>query len=391
MIHNRRPPRDLCSCRSSRSNVTGLGPLGFTYDAASQPVAVSGAVSGSYVYDGHLKRVKQVVGGVVTYSVYSSLSGQVAVLDTVGGERLQLISLGPVSVRVPAAGAAVYTHLDHLGSPVAATDTAGAVLWRESFTPFGARRINPAANRDKPGFTGHVDDHATGLTYMQARYYDPALGRFLSNDPVGFTPARPDMFNRYAYAANDPVNNGDPDGRRCQGTGCFDNIQFAREACDSCRRLEVAATLTILPFSPLFAVQAGGLAGFAAVGAGGSYLLEGVSQFRDAQPDGGALLSAAAKGGALSIVGGGITAGALQYADDVAGGIALAVTSNAIALPQVSGIIEAADALRTGDSPAQAYGQAVATMILQVYTLGLASDISSANQDTEDERVKPKR
>ncbi len=47
---------------------------------------------------------------------------------------------------------------------------------------------------------------------MQARYYDPALGRFLSNDPVGFTPARPDLFNRYAYAANDPVNMVDPDG-----------------------------------------------------------------------------------------------------------------------------------------------------------------------------------
>ncbi len=47
----------------ARGNVTGLGPLSFTYDAANQPVAVSGAVSGTYVYDGRLKRVKQVVGG----------------------------------------------------------------------------------------------------------------------------------------------------------------------------------------------------------------------------------------------------------------------------------------------------------------------------------------
>jgi uncharacterized protein RhaS with RHS repeats len=48
---------------------------------------------------------------------------------------------------------------------------------------------------------------------MQARYYDPAIGRFLSIDPIGFSPARPDMFNRYAYAANDPVNKIDPDGQ----------------------------------------------------------------------------------------------------------------------------------------------------------------------------------
>ncbi len=48
---------------------------------------------------------------------------------------------------------------------------------------------------------------------MQARYYDPVTGRFLANDPVGFSPQRPDMFNRYAYAGNDPVNMWDPDGK----------------------------------------------------------------------------------------------------------------------------------------------------------------------------------
>ena len=59
-----------------------------------------------------------------------------------------------------------------------------------------------------------IDDTATGLTYMQARYYDPVIGRFLSIDPVNFSPGRPDMFNRYAYVANDPLNMVDPDGPR---------------------------------------------------------------------------------------------------------------------------------------------------------------------------------
>ena len=48
---------------------------------------------------------------------------------------------------------------------------------------------------------------------MQARYYDPVIGRFLSNDPVGFAPSRPDYFNRYAYVGNDPLNKTDPDGQ----------------------------------------------------------------------------------------------------------------------------------------------------------------------------------
>ncbi len=47
---------------------------------------------------------------------------------------------------------------------------------------------------------------------MQARYYDPVIGRFLSNDPVGFASGGAGFFNRYAYTANDPVNMVDPNG-----------------------------------------------------------------------------------------------------------------------------------------------------------------------------------
>lgn len=48
---------------------------------------------------------------------------------------------------------------------------------------------------------------------MQQRYYDPVIGRFYSNDPVGFSADNPMMFNRYAYANNNPYKFTDPDGR----------------------------------------------------------------------------------------------------------------------------------------------------------------------------------
>ena len=68
------------------------------------------------------------------------------------------------------------------------------------------------------GFTGHIKDSDTGLNYMQARYYDPVIGRFLSVDPVGFLDTgSPSMFNRYAYSVNDPVNNIDPSGECVPG------------------------------------------------------------------------------------------------------------------------------------------------------------------------------
>ncbi|WP_179957526.1 RHS repeat-associated core domain-containing protein [Exilibacterium tricleocarpae] len=72
--------------------------------------------------------------------------------------------------------------------------------------------MDNAANKDLGSFTGHIDDSATGLTYMQARYYDPTIVRFLSIDPVGFQVEDPYMFNRYAYVGNNPVNLTDPFG-----------------------------------------------------------------------------------------------------------------------------------------------------------------------------------
>ncbi|WP_052749323.1 RHS repeat-associated core domain-containing protein [Rheinheimera mesophila] len=48
---------------------------------------------------------------------------------------------------------------------------------------------------------------------MQQRYYDPVIGRFYSNDPVSFSASDPMLFNRYAYANNNPYKFVDPDGR----------------------------------------------------------------------------------------------------------------------------------------------------------------------------------
>ncbi len=51
---------------------------------------------------------------------------------------------------------------------------------------------------------------------MLQRYYDPVIGRFYSNDPVGFTASNQMMFNRYAYANNNPYKYNDPDGRTAE-------------------------------------------------------------------------------------------------------------------------------------------------------------------------------
>ncbi len=60
-----------------------MGGNTFVYDFANQPVSVSGAATGTYAYDVNLKRVKSIVNGVTTYSVYSKVSGGIILNDDV--------------------------------------------------------------------------------------------------------------------------------------------------------------------------------------------------------------------------------------------------------------------------------------------------------------------
>src|SRR3546814_10299627 len=85
-----------------------------------------------------------------------------------------------LSLAAPAFGATVeYLHTDALGSVVAVSNSAGTVIERREYEPYG-RQLKPTVPADGPAYTGHVSDAATGLSYMQQRYYDPFLGRFLS-------------------------------------------------------------------------------------------------------------------------------------------------------------------------------------------------------------------
>lgn len=120
-----------------------------------------------------------------------------------------LIGLG-VSPAAMAQTTVIYIHTDALGSVVAESDANGNVIKRYDYEPYGAAVGGEVT--DGPGYTGHVSDSATGLSYMQQRYMDPQLGVFLSVDPVKAYQKPVEQFNRYRYANANPYTLTDPNG-----------------------------------------------------------------------------------------------------------------------------------------------------------------------------------
>jgi len=132
-----------------------------------------------------------------------------------------MASIAYIVTSTASAETVTYYVSDHLGSPVVAMDSGGTVLWRESYNPYGEKRNNPSSADDDTGYTGHPFDAATDLTYMQARYYDPIVGRFMGVDPVGFYQSAPMSFGKYSYVFNNPFRFVDPFGLMGSLTGTF--------------------------------------------------------------------------------------------------------------------------------------------------------------------------
>ena len=128
-----------------------------------------------------------------------------------------------------------YLHRDHLGSVESVTGAAGTELKVQAYDPFGSRRASDwtralsgteraalaaeAPQRTARGYTGHEHLERTGLIHMNGRVYDPAIGRFLSPDPVVADASFSQGWNAYSYALNSPLSYSDPSGLTLVG-GC---------------------------------------------------------------------------------------------------------------------------------------------------------------------------
>jgi len=205
-----------------RGNTTAKNAQHFVFDTANRMSTAdltAGGGTQTYRYDGLGRRVQTTDPGAssppMEFWVYSQ-AGQVLYTSEARRSRnLSYIYLNgsQVATRAYAWGTGAITTrfqmTDALGSPVANTDTSGGTIQRTSYGPWG--EATPSV--DGTGYTGHVMDSGTGLTYMQQRYFDPTAGRFASSDPVTTYEKPLTNFNRYSYAFGNPYRFADPDGR----------------------------------------------------------------------------------------------------------------------------------------------------------------------------------
>ncbi|HVI56309.1 MAG TPA: RHS repeat-associated core domain-containing protein [Luteibacter sp.] len=120
-----------------------------------------------------------------------------------------------VSAQAGANKTVTYYYTDPQGTPLVVTDAAGNAIQQSDFSPYGKQVLGTAASG--PGFTGHANDPESGLVYMQARYYDPDIGRFLSVDVVNANPGDVFSTNMYLYVRASPSMLTDPDGKQARG------------------------------------------------------------------------------------------------------------------------------------------------------------------------------
>ncbi len=202
--------------------------VNLVYNAENRLVKVlqGGTSTAAFGYDGDGVRVKQVLTTTTATSTYFVKN----YYEVSGGSATKYYYLGSQRVAMRSSVGVRYLFGDHLGSTSVIADASGGNVTRQLYKGWGEIRYTSGSLPAKYQYTGQYS-YATGATadfgliFYNARFYDPALGRFTQADTIVPGAGNPAAWDRYAGMLNNPVRYRDPSGHEaCDEDGnCFDN------------------------------------------------------------------------------------------------------------------------------------------------------------------------
>ncbi|MED1784003.1 RHS repeat-associated core domain-containing protein [Brevibacillus fortis] len=200
---------------------TDIGTTNYTYDERNRLRSTSNEKTGtttSYTYFGDGLRATKVDNGDETKYVY--LNGKVIEeLDAAGNAKAQNVWGNELLFRkdLLTNKNGYYGYNSH-GDVIAISDENGQDLNTYEYDTWGNVTSQTEGMSNPYKYSGEIYDEKTGFYYLRARYYDPTVGRFISEDTYKGQVDNPLSLNRYTYVSNNPLRYIDPSGhRQCEG------------------------------------------------------------------------------------------------------------------------------------------------------------------------------
>ncbi len=198
--------------------------------------AVSELESAAYSYDGDGNLVKSVIDGVTTLYIGDHYQEVIDGIDTTVVKYYFAAAMRiAVRTQVNEDPSTLYWILgDHLGSTAVTASADGTFYGEIRYTAFGEARYSSGTTPTDYRYTGQRLEEVMGIYYYRARWYDPALGRFMQADTIVPEPGSSLALDRYAYANNNPLRYTDPSGNvPCKSMGgegdcIFDPAKYRR-------------------------------------------------------------------------------------------------------------------------------------------------------------------